>query len=193
MSIVISQTPAIIGIDRTTPSRLEINTQDAQLKLHQKHAKVNIETELPVVEIDQYEAFASSGLKNNRDLIKEAAQKGYQQAMEFIAKYAADGNRLAAIEKGGNPMADIVARDAFPEREFGVVAMPSAGPRFSVRGGTIKFDPEKNGEGIHNGVEGNYIPGDVNFRYTPAGVNIYLRQHNSINIKYQGTRVDTYK
>jgi len=50
---------------------MEIETQNARFKLHQNHAKVEIETELPKIEIDQYEAFASAGLKNHLDLARK--------------------------------------------------------------------------------------------------------------------------
>lgn len=191
MGLVINQTYAQIGIE-TTPGRLAIQTQDAKLELHQKHAKVNIHTELPKVEIDQYECFASAGLKGIRDLTKEITDRAYQQVMEYIGKIAEDGDRLAAIEKGGNPIADIAERDAYPEHEFGYATIPTASPKFTVKGG-VKFDPEPNGQGITNGVEGKYSPGDVSISYTPAQVRTYMKQYASISIRYQPDhKIDTH-
>jgi hypothetical protein len=66
--------------------------------MHQEYVKVEIESELPRVQIDQYQCFAEAGLKNNGDLLREAAQMSIQQAMDYTAKAAADGDELAAIE-----------------------------------------------------------------------------------------------
>lgn len=191
MGLTISQTNAQIGIDRT-PSFMEIRSTNAKLELHQKQARINIHTEQVKVEIDQYEARASAGMKNNFDFLKDAAVRGYQQAIEFIGKKAADGDTLAAIERGGNPIADIAERDAYPEHEFGYDYIPKVGPTFNVTG-SVTFDPEPNGQGIHNGVEGNYIPGDLSINYTPAKVEIYLKQYASINFRYEpDNKIDAY-
>ncbi|MCX7841767.1 MAG: DUF6470 family protein [Clostridia bacterium] len=184
----IEQTHAKTGIE-STPSRLEIETQNATLELKQKHAKINIRTELPKVLIDQYECFAEAGLKNTADFTREMAQRGYQQVMEFIAKTAADGDRLAAIERGGNPIADICERDAVPEHEFGLDTIPKSRPRIDVKG-ELTLDPERNSEGVNNGVEGSYTPGRVDISFTPARVSIYMRQYNSIRFSYAASNID---
>jgi len=182
MSIEINRTNAQLGIERT-PSRLEMRSESARLELHQKHAKVNIRTELPKVKIDQYEAFASAGLKNCYDLIREISQRAYQHVLEYIGKVAEDGDTLAAIERGGNPIADIAERDAYTEHEFGYNYIPKARPKIEVTG-SLKFYPERNAEGVNNGVEGRFIPGSLKINYTPAKVKIYMKQYPSISIKY---------
>jgi hypothetical protein len=173
-----------------TPSNLSIQTSAAMLELHQKHAEVNIETELPKVIIDQYECFASAGLKNNYDLISEISQRAKQNALEFIGKTAEDGRILAAIDKGGNPIAAIAKRDAYPEHEFILDFIPKARPKIDVTG-DIKIDPERNSEGITNGVEGRYIPESIDINYTPGRINFNVLQYPSIEIKYLGNNIDT--
>lgn len=190
MDIRISQSYAQIGIERS-PGGLDIQTRSAQLELRQKHAKINLHAELPKVKIDQYECFASAGLKNCLDRSREIAQRTYRQVMEFIGKTAEDGNRLAAIEKGGNPIAEIAVRDAYPEHEFGLDFLPKAAPKIEVTG-NLQIDPERNSEGTHNGVEGTFTPGEVNIRYTPDKISIYLKQYGSINFEYTGNRLDAY-
>jgi hypothetical protein len=190
MDLRITQTYAKIGIDRT-PSSLEIEMRKARLEFRQKHAKVNIHTELPRVEIDQYECFASAGLKNDLDRAKEIAQRTYQQVLEFIGKTAEDGKSLASIEKGGNPIVEIAQRDAWPTHEFGLDFIPKAAPKITVTG-ELRYDPERNSEGVNNGIEGDFIPGSLSINFMPAIVNVYVAQKNSINIEYVGGNVDTY-
>jgi hypothetical protein len=43
----------------------------------------------------------------------EAAWRGRRQALKYIAKCAKDGDALAAIERGGSPIAEIARRDSF--------------------------------------------------------------------------------
>lgn len=191
MGLTIDQTYAAIGIERE-PGRVEIHSQGAKVELHQKHARINIHTEPIKVEIDQYEARASAGLKNNYDLSRETVRNAYQQVMEYIGKKASDGDMLARIQRGGNPIADIAARDAFPQHEFGYDYIPKVRPKFDVTG-SVTIDPERNSEGIHNGVEATIIEGFVNINYTPGKVNIYMRQYASVDIKYQEeNKIDTY-
>ncbi|HHV96237.1 MAG TPA: hypothetical protein GXX37_07165 [Clostridiaceae bacterium] len=86
-----------------------------------------------ILEIDQYPVFAGLGYKSSIDLVKEAAQKAYQHAIEYIGKTASDGDRLAAIELGGTPIADIAERDAFPEKEPDAGSVPGGQPKFDVK------------------------------------------------------------
>ncbi|MDP4179499.1 MAG: DUF6470 family protein [Bacillota bacterium] len=188
MGLIISQTYAKIGIE-TTPSNLEIKTNNAKLEIQSKRPKVNIHTEAPRVQIDQYECFASSGLKGPLDLTRDAAQRGYESALEYTGKLAEDGDRLAAIEKGGKPIVEIAVRDSNPEHEFGMVTMPAVGPKISVTG-SIEIDPENTSEGVNNGVDGEFTPGEVNINFTPAKVRTYMAQYASVDIKYQDNKVD---
>jgi hypothetical protein len=188
MGLEISKTNALLDVKRIRGG-LEMHTQNSVLEYRQKRVKVNIETELSKVEIGQYEAFASAGLKNAMDQAKDTAQRGYNQALEYIAKVAQDGDALAAIEKGGNPIAEIAVRDAYPVHEFGLDTIPKVGPRFNVKGGGIRFEPHTDGQGTA-GVEGTYTPGRVNISYTPDDVRIFTKQYPSIQIKYTGENVD---
>jgi len=197
MGLTISQTSALIGIDRS-PGKMDMHTELPKLELHQNQAKVDMHTELPKIQIDQYECFADEGLKNSLDLTKDCAQRAYAQVMSFIAKTADDGDMLSEIESGGNPAADIAKRDAFPEKEFGYDCIPKVSPQISLKEGTVEVDPEPNGQGPTNGVEGTYIPGNVQYNYTPAQVNVYMKQYNSISIRYEndnkqaGNNIDAY-
>ena len=185
MGLSIQTTDIQLGIDRA-PSSLNMDTRNARLELHQKHGSVNVTTEKPEVHIDQYQCFAEAGLKNNADFTKEAAKRGYQQAIKFIGQTARDGYSLAAIEKGGNPIAAIAKRDASPQKEFSLAFIPKSRPKIDVTGG-IDIQWDRNGEGALNGVEGNYIAGYTKLDFEPTKINIYVKQYPSINIKYENS------
>lgn len=173
-----------LGIN-TSPSQLHIQTQKARVELEYVRPDINMHTEHVKVEISQVEAFASAGLKTYSMLSREAAHRGMQQCLEYIAKTAQDGDRLAAFELGGNPIADISERDAYPEKEFNIVSMPSTGPEFNVLPGRVTFDPELlTRPGIWNGIKTDVLPGSQNIQFTPSKVRIFIEKYNWIKIDY---------
>lgn len=189
MALSISRTDAKLNIE-TTRSSLSIQSRQAKLELRHKEAKVDVHTELPRVEIDQYECFATSGLMGPIDLTRSEAQRAMQQALEYTAKTAANGDSMAAIENS-DPLPDIVETDAYPEHEFGLDYMPKARPKITVKGG-IRMSSRRNAEGINNGVEGEITPGGISIRYTPGQVKISMRQYASVSIRNERTGFSTF-
>lgn len=190
MGLTINQSFAQIGIETIRP-KLEMQTTQPKLELRQKHAKITIHTQHPKIQIDQREAFASAGLKSFQELTREQNELAYNQVMEYIGKTAEDGDLLAAIERGGNPIADIAERDGFIEREFGFSMLPKTGPKISLIDGYVWIDPGES-LGAHNGVEGQYTPGTINYNYIPGDVKVYLRQKNFLNFVYEPNKIDLY-
>lgn len=189
MGLIINRTDAKLGIE-SSPARLEMQSQPARLEFHETDAKLTIRSDPPRVTIDQYECFAEVGLKNNYDLLKEASSRAYQHIMDYIGQTAADGGRLAAIEKGGNPIAEIAARDAFPVHEFGIGFIPQSRPKINVTG-SIQIEPVLDSNGATNSITGDYTPGSLNVNYIPWQLNIYVKQYPSIDIRYEGNSIDT--
>lgn len=183
MGLSIRTTNIELGIQRT-PSRMNLETEYARLRLHQKHTRINISTEKPRVLIDQSKCFAETGLKSSRELSREAAQRGYRQAMKFISQTAQDGYALAAIEKGGNPTADIAVRRAYPQKQFGLDFIPKSRPEIKVTG-SIDIQWDRSGEGVNSGVKGSYTPGYVRLDFEPTKIDIYVKQYPSVDIKYE--------
>ncbi len=189
MGLSIQTTSTQIGIHHAS-GKWNIESQKATLHFRTKQAKVNLDTELPMVIIDQYECFATAGLKNNYDLTRSMAQKAYQQLIEYIGKTASDGNTLAAIENGGNPIKAIAVRDAYPEHTFGIDSIPKARPKISFTGGVnIEWEDARHGARI--GIEGQYNPGYIMIDYKPSDIDIYVKQYPKINIEYLGNSIDS--
>ncbi|MCM8900474.1 hypothetical protein KVG29_04435 [Caldicoprobacter algeriensis] len=182
MHLCITTTPALIGI-RTQPSRVEIKSSQPLVEMKRQPPRLNMETEPVRVHIDQYECFAELGYKNFLDLARAQAQKGYQRLMEYIAQTAQDGDRLAAIELGGNPIADIAKEKSYHIPEAESVKLPFPKPKFYVTGGvSIDYQPGK--------VHFNVVVHPVRYRVTPHKVEIYMRQYPSITIEYVGHYID---
>lgn len=182
MLLRITTTPALIGI-RTQTAKVEIETSQPFVKMWNQPPRLNIQTEPVRVYIDQYECFAELGYKNFLDLARAQAQRGYQRLMEYIAQTAQDGDRLAAIELGGTPIADIAEERSYHMLELEPISLHFPKPRFFVTGGvSIDYEPGK--------VHFSAVVHPVKYRVTPHKVDIYLRQYPSIAIEYVGHNLD---
>nr|MBO2494551.1 hypothetical protein [Clostridia bacterium]PZN11659.1 MAG: hypothetical protein DIU64_02085 [Caldicoprobacter oshimai] len=182
MQLRITTTPALIGI-RTQLAKVEMESPRPLLEMKRQQPQLNIDIEPVRVHIDQYECFAELGYKNFLDLARTEAQRGYQRVMEYIAQTAQDGDRLAAIELDGNPIADIAEERSYDVPEAEPITLPLPQPKFYVRGGiSIDYQPGK----IHF----NAVVSPVKYRVTPHKVEIYLRQHPNITIEYVGHHID---
>jgi len=132
---------------------MEIETQNARFKLHQNHAKVEIETELPKSRLTSMKLLQAPGLKTIW-IWQGNSAKGRQNALRYIGKVADDGDALAAIENGGNLIPELAKRDSYKTHEFNIDAIPKASPKVSVSGGLEIDFPQDYRRIIHNGVEG---------------------------------------
>jgi hypothetical protein len=186
MSITISQQYAKIGI-RTTPAKLEMESELPRILMKQKHAKVNIETDLPKVLIDQYQCFAEAGLKNIEDFTKETSEFAKQKLFSFIAKKCSDGRTLANIENGKDGVAVIAERDFIQLKQFGFGLVPKSRPKIEVTGG-VRIQAEPNAQGITNGVKINILPGKLEINYQPSKVQIYEAQKAMLKIGFESDK-----
>ncbi len=183
MGLSIRTTNIQLGIQRT-PSRMNLETENARLRLRQKHTRINISTEKPQVLIDQSQCFAEAGLRSNIEFAREAALRGFRQSMEFIGQTARDGYALAEIEKGGNPIASIAVRRAYPQRQFGLDYIPKSRPEIKVTG-SVDTQWDRSGEGVNSGVEGSYSPGYVRLDFEPTKIKIFVKRYPSVDISYE--------
>ncbi|MFT9494655.1 DUF6470 family protein [Anaerosolibacter sp.] len=185
MSLRISTTPALIGINRI-PGKLDIQQPMVEMELNIEHPRVEIDTEPARVQIDQSQCFAEAGLKNFLDLTTDNAAYARQKSLEGIERVVRQGNELAAIHIEGNPIADQAEENSvfWNNREFNFDLIPKSRPKIDSIGGTVdvkliegKIDPQVKAQ-----------KPIINF--TPGNVEIYLRQKNSIQIEYIGNKLD---
>ncbi|WP_449537806.1 DUF6470 family protein [Ferdinandcohnia sp. Marseille-Q9671] len=181
---------AKIGIQTTKPIQ-EIQQPQAELTIEQPKAEMAIETTPGKLTIDQTEAWADMDLKHVSRRIAEAADKGYQDSLEGIARRAQEGSELMRIENGGSPITQIAKRNSEgPEPQFNIGWIPS---HFSVK---TNYVPAK----VDIQVKTNkpVINSSVNkpiHDYTPGKVDVGLEQRQSLkidftNLKYIGVNYE---
>lgn len=185
MTLRITQTYGQIGID-TSKSKIEIRQSLPKAYIEQKPPELTIDQKLPKVHIDQTQCFAESGLKPALQLSSDFYKEGLQAVLEGIGRVAEEGTRLAAIEKGGNPIADIAYERLQRNYEAVMVQMPKSRP-------DIEWDM-------------GYL--DINFKPNPPKINwetqtmaeisasrhrvdIYMKQWPDIKIEYVGNNIDS--
>jgi len=125
-----------VSTEKVSTENNHIQNKQARNIEHQVSKKVSASvswSRQAILEIDQYPVFAGLGYKSSVDLAKEASQKAHRHAIEYIGKTASDGDRLAAIELGGSPIADIAERDAFQENTLAISTTPLGQPKFDVK------------------------------------------------------------
>ncbi len=181
MGLTINSQPGLIGI-KTTRGQLNIESRAAELNIHQEHGRVSLKTSRPAIEINQYEARAQIGYKSVSDITLELAHLGMQKAFEFIAQKTEEGNRLRAIEKGGNPVREIAIEKAWPQKQRQGGYTPITGPRFNATPGNVQITPPEVKNPSHIGYEAEFMSGELNINYNPGKVSIYMRQYPEVNI-----------
>ncbi len=189
LGLHIEQTYGRIGL-RRTDSVLDISSRSTGTEIRQHFARVKIASERPQIQIDQYEAFADAGLKNSLDLARTEAYHAYSQVMKYIGKVAQDGDRLAAIEEGGEPACEIALRDAYPEKHFELDFIPKSRPEITVKGGSLKIEDDSNPAGTYNGV--SIAPGkkQLDISYRPAEISVYMERYAAVRFEYRNNDVD---
>ncbi len=182
MYFQITTTPALIGI-RTHPAVMEIHSPPPRVEMETQAPKLTIETQPVKVYIDQRECFKELGYKNVLDLTRERAEAGYNQVMEYIADTAREGDRLAAIELKGNPIAHIAENKLHRLPISKPMTLPIPKPKFDVSWDlNIHYQPGK--------VVFNPITNPVTYKVTPHYVEIFMRQYHDINIEHTGHSID---
>jgi len=171
---------------RTTPALLSLNTQNAKLNIEQPRGQqsirqpkpeLKIDSELPKVKIDQYQCFAETGLKNPTDLMKDIEQWSRKKWLEGIARRNREGDMLAHIEKGGNPIPALAENGAYPVYDWNIDFIPKSRPKIEVTG-HLKINWDTKTPKI------SYKVNKPQIDYLPGKVAISMLQYSSVEIRY---------
>ncbi|WP_165452655.1 DUF6470 family protein [Paenibacillus thalictri] len=175
-SIQIHQQYAQIGIE-TDRGQLEIRQPRPDFEIQTKPAKLETTYRKGDQVIDQSASWEALGKGTIFQFTERVADESKSIAMEGIGRRVDEGNRLAAIQNGGNPISEIAFESAF--RDF---KMNYEGPFYTT---SVKLTYTPNRPEVH------FEPGDVNItakvnppeiNYSPGKVNIYMLQKNAVEI-----------
>ena len=177
--IRLQSTPAKIGLDIEQPVQ-EIEQKPADLSIEQPKAILEIETTPGKLTIDQSKAREDMDLKSLSKRVEEFAQQGYQDWLAGMARRSQQGNELRHIERGGNAIAAQAKENGKgPEKQFNLGWIPS---HFSVK---LDYQPAE--------VDIEVTPQKPNIEvqvnrpthdYTPGQVGVETLQKNDLEIDF---------
>ncbi|CEG25901.1 DUF6470 family protein [Bacillus sp. B-jedd] len=184
--IRISQVNAQIGLKRIDPVQ-EIQQIPAQLSMKQQPAKMSIERKAAILEINQDQARSDVNLKTRTDFLADVTAEARQAALEAIGQISMEGDQMAAIEQKGDALVSISADKGNPPPvETGIAFIPSPG---AVK---INYTPaELEIKWEQGGVETEFTPHKTIHNYTPGKTEVYLRQHQQLEIDFVGLNINS--
>ncbi len=174
--ISIQQTPGRIAIE-SRQAKLNLTSRQVRMNMRQLPAVLEIERTNPRIEIDQTEAFASSGLKTPLTMARDFYNGALSAGLSAIGSIAEEGLQFLRIEDKGNPIYQAaVQRMDSKMRQFGAVAMPGVRPKIHLVPGEldIRWTPR--------GVEADWEFIDGKADFIPHEVNIWMDPYPSIEI-----------
>lgn len=181
----IRSTNAMIGM-QTTPGRLDMKSAPAELSRDYQAPRSGVWPDYATVDIDQYPCRKAYGYRTSWDSLHEFGQKGLQGVQEGVARRAREGTEL--LENGAkyNVFAAIARREITKrgdaKLEFQMIPKPE-----------ITVDIPKMRGDIDVGKDKMTIKANpVDFNYTQANVDTYLKQKNSLRMWVTEGRYDIY-
>ena len=110
-----------------------------QLEVQMQLPRLEMEARLPRLSIDGRQARADIGLKPIDQVVREHAARGRQAALKAIAQTAREGDELARIELGGNPIAEQARRRGLRDAQLNVDVAPKHRVMIDVEPGEVAF------------------------------------------------------
>jgi hypothetical protein len=174
--VQLRQTYAKLGIDSDL-GKYDIRQPRPGFEIETKMAKLDTTYRKGDQEIDQSQAWEALGKGSVFQFTDKVASESKQLALQGIAKRVEYGNRLAAIHRGGNPIADHAVEGVFEDFKFNY-----EGP-FTTHNLNISYTPNKPESSYEPGyVKTNVQVNHPEINYTPGKLDIYLAQRNSIEM-----------
>ncbi|MDQ0192185.1 DUF6470 family protein [Paenibacillus wynnii] len=174
--VQIRQTSALIGLD-TTAGSFSITQPKAEQQITTTQGEWSIHQTAPELTIDQSQARAAYTGGTYREMSQRIYSGIEQLWLEGIAKRMEQGERMANFHKPGNSIAEVYGEDWRP------VSYPE------IRGEASYDNVDIHIETFPVSME--YQPAEVSVQiearrpeinYTPATLDIYLRQKSSLSI-----------
>lgn len=183
--IRLSQVYAVIGLNIEKPIQT-IQQPQARMEIQQVPSRLEVQQTKSLVMIDQTQAWNEMNLKNPFTLTRDLVRESYGQLLEGISKRVSEGNRLAAIEYKGNPIADIAKQNSNS-------GLPNINVTFIPSYGAVKIDFSPSDIRVNVEQGGTIINAEVQrpkHEYRPGKVEVYLKQKENLVIDFTGLEVD---
>ncbi|OCT13151.1 hypothetical protein A8709_20620 [Paenibacillus pectinilyticus] len=159
--------PAKMGID-IQRGQWDIRQPQPTMEMHTTPTTIEMSSPQGEIHIDQSRAWDALGIGSNITFMNRIYSQSKDIALQGIASIVAKGNRLAAIEKGGNPIADMAAERAFEPSSMNYL-----------------------GEASYDNVDLDYTPHKVEIEVNPGHVSIEVTPHFP-EISYTPGKVSFY-
>ncbi|GBF76283.1 hypothetical protein PA598K_04738 [Paenibacillus sp. 598K] len=174
--IHIQQTPARIGIEAERGAQ-QLEQPRATLQMKQVRPQLDIQRNEGRLEVNQERAWDALALGKNLETMKKIYSMASSMALKGLGRVVEQGNRMAAIHHGGNPIADSAMdwKRTFPEFDFRGAA--------SVDNVDIHFIPDQLSFRVERGRID--IQTEVNrpvHHYERGKLSIYMEQYNRVDI-----------
>lgn len=187
-------------------ARLEIYQQHGQIAIQQdlggaavgyRHAKLQMKTEQLQVQIDvqkgglsidQSRAWAALGLMKPQELRQKIYTEVEQIALQAIAKYVQEANRLLAIHQPGDPLVELAKERV----SANLTPIDYTGPA-RYDNVEIDYQPDQLSISFTGGkVHIQAQPREPIFQYQPSHTQIGMKQYPFIRFEVKGTHVDRW-
>lgn len=185
MPMEIRTTPAIINY-QSTPAKINIEHPDLEVVGDITQPLLEMKSTQPKVLIDQTQPFNEAGLKTMSAFMGEISQYAKNMMHQSIGRIVSQGNQLADIHKGGDPIVDQAIYNAYDQfiYDYNIESIPKSKPDIQVVEGTIDMKVT-GGENTKR-----YITKPLEISYQPWKLDFYMKQMNSISMRYVENQVD---
>lgn len=175
----------------TTPVQYEIQVEHARLERRQDHlptaevehtpARVELHSQNVQLRLDSYEARRSLGIERVGDRIRARAQEGMRHVREKTREYVEMGQAMSRVEDGASIKQIIRQKLKSGAGEMYTAFLPSAGAEISWVPNRLetRVDPGQ----LH--YDWNEMRHALN--YVPGSVRLQILQYPSVDIRYTGT------
>jgi Family of unknown function (DUF6470) len=186
--IRIESTSGRIAISSQKPTQ-EIEQAAPELSISQPKGELTIETIHGRLSIDQLKAREDMDLKSIARRTEEAAELGYRDWLDGIARLSEQSDELMKIENRSNPLVEQARINSEnPYYEFNIGFIPSANSvKIDYQPSKVKIDFKENKPVIEIKVNKPL------HNYTPGGVLIEMDQWPSIRIEVAEHVIDEKK
>lgn len=165
-----------IGVD-VQRGQWDIRQPKADMEMHTTPLTMEIRSPQGELHIDQSAAWDALGMGSHTTFMNRIYSESKNIALQGIASIVEKGNRLAAIHKGGSPIADLAAQRAFEPSNMnylGEASYDNVDLDYTANKVEINVNP--------GSVDIQITPHQAEITYTPGKVSIYMQQYPKVEM-----------